>query len=268
MSVSASLSAPLRIDVWMDFCCPACYLAEPRLEEAVEAEGGATRIAVVRHSYELLPDVDDTVVDAFGYILHKFGGNQAQAEQQEQRMADLARAQGRDYLPHRPSANSFDAHRFLHLAHAHGKADSFFAQVQQDLFAKATNIYDTAYLIQAATRLGIPAEAIHETATTDAYAEAVRADRGMAREAGATGVPYAVFGNRLAVPGVVTVEDYRNAIQQARRDSEGEHTNSPSQPFTVLDVPHDAFCDPDTGVCAVRLPATEPSSGESATARQ
>lgn len=35
-----------------------------------------------------------------------------------------------------------------------------------------------------------------------------------------------------------------------------------SQPFTILDVPTDAFCDPDTGVCSVPLPAMPPPAGE------
>lgn len=34
------------------------------------------------------------------------------------------------------------------------------------------------------------------------------------------------------------------------------------QPFTILDVPTDAFCDPDTGVCAVPLPAMPAPDGE------
>ena len=34
------------------------------------------------------------------------------------------------------------------------------------------------------------------------------------------------------------------------------------QPFTILDVPTDAFCDPDTGVCAVPLPALPAPDGE------
>ncbi|GAA2289941.1 hypothetical protein GCM10010415_71800 [Streptomyces atrovirens] len=34
------------------------------------------------------------------------------------------------------------------------------------------------------------------------------------------------------------------------------------QPFTILDVPTDAFCDPDTGVCAVPLPAMPSPDGE------
>ncbi|MEU1300362.1 hypothetical protein [Streptomyces shenzhenensis] len=38
--------------------------------------------------------------------------------------------------------------------------------------------------------------------------------------------------------------------------------SAPSQPFTILDVSTDAFCDPDTGVCAVPLPTTKPPTNE------
>ncbi|MEU1300363.1 DsbA family oxidoreductase [Streptomyces shenzhenensis] len=125
---------------------------------------------------------------------------------------------GQEYLPHHPSANSFDAHRFLHLADAHGHAGTFFARTQRDLFAEAVDIFDTTYLVQAVTLLGIPADEAQVVARTDVYTDAVRADQRNAHEAGIIGVPFTVFDNRLAVPGVATARDYRNAIQQARKD--------------------------------------------------
>lgn len=210
----------LRVDVWMDFCCPACYLAEPRLDRAVAAEGGAARITVVRHSFELLPDVDDTRVDSFGYVLHKYGGDQAAAERHERGMARLAGDQGQEYRLHRPSSNGFHAHRFLHLAQAHGQGDAFFVRLQRDLFTEAVDIYDTAYLVETATRLGVPAEEAEATARTDAYADAVRADRRTALRAGVTGVPFTVFDHRLAIPGVATADAYRDALRAARQDKE------------------------------------------------
>jgi len=31
----------LHIDIWADFACPACYLAKPRIDEAIAASGHA-----------------------------------------------------------------------------------------------------------------------------------------------------------------------------------------------------------------------------------
>ena len=49
----------------------------------------------------------------------------------------------------------------------------------------------------------------------DEYANAVRADKKLAREAGVTAVPFTILGGRLAIPGAATADAYADAITQA-----------------------------------------------------
>ena len=49
----------------------------------------------------------------------------------------------------------------------------------------------------------------------DEYADAVRADAKLTREAGVTAVPFTVLGGRLAIPGTATASAYADAINQA-----------------------------------------------------
>ena len=145
----------LHVDVWFDFVCPACYLAKPRLTQAIAESGHAADIAVTYYSFELFPDAPRQPFDSFEHVLHKFGGNRAQAERIEQHMVDLAHAQGQPYEFHHPVANALDAHRGLHLAAAHGVADALIDKIQRDLFGEATNVYAAAYLATAATSVGV-----------------------------------------------------------------------------------------------------------------
>jgi predicted DsbA family dithiol-disulfide isomerase len=46
----------LHIDIWADFACPACYLARPRIDQAIAASGHAGAITVTYRSLELFPD--------------------------------------------------------------------------------------------------------------------------------------------------------------------------------------------------------------------
>jgi DSBA-like thioredoxin domain len=46
----------LHIDIWADFACPACYLAKPRIDQAIAASGHADAITVTYRSLELFPD--------------------------------------------------------------------------------------------------------------------------------------------------------------------------------------------------------------------
>lgn len=89
--------AMLHIDIWADFACPACYLAKPRIDQAIAASGHADAITVTYRSFELFPDAGPEPFDSFEHVLHKFGGDQAQAAHLEEHMAALARAQGQPY---------------------------------------------------------------------------------------------------------------------------------------------------------------------------
>jgi predicted DsbA family dithiol-disulfide isomerase len=205
----------LHIDIWADFGCPACYLAKPRIDQAIAASGRADDITVTYRSFELFPDAGPEPFDSFEHVLHKTGGDQAQAARIEEHMAALARSQGQPYTVHHPVANSFDAHRMLHLAAGHGAAGEFMSMVQRDLLGEGVNVYTAAYLADAAVKAGVPAGRAQSVLAGDEYAEAVRADEKLAREVGVTGVPFTVLGGRLAIPGAASARAYADAIRQA-----------------------------------------------------
>ena len=64
----------LHIDIWADFGCPACYLAKPRIDQAIAASGHADAITVTYRSFELFPDAGPEPFDSFAHVLHKTGG--------------------------------------------------------------------------------------------------------------------------------------------------------------------------------------------------
>ena len=164
----------LHIDIWADFGCPACYLAKPRIDQAIAASGHADAITVTYRSFELVPDSGPDPFDSFEHVLHKTGGDQAQAARIEEHMAALARAQGQPYAIHHPVASSFDAHRMLHLAAEHGAASKFMDTVQRDLLGRGVNVYTAAYLANAATWTGVLAARAEALLAGDEYADAVR----------------------------------------------------------------------------------------------
>src|ERR1700744_1794333 len=191
----------LHIDIWADFACPACYLAKPRSDQAIAASGHADAITVTYRSFELSPDPGPGPFASFEPLFPKFGGDQAQATRLEEHLAALARAQGQPYAIHHPAASSFDAHRMLHLAAECGAASEFMDAVQRDLLGEGVNVYTAAYLASAATRAGVPAARAKALLAGDEYANAVRADEKLAREAGVTAVPFTILGGGLGVAG-------------------------------------------------------------------
>ena len=102
-----------------------------------------------------------------------------------------------------------------HLAGTLGLADQLLDVLQRTLFSGQANAYDHTVIADAASRLGIPRHRVEEVLASSEYADAVRADEAEARRLGVTGVPFAVFGGRTAIPGAASAEGYAKAIEEA-----------------------------------------------------
>jgi predicted DsbA family dithiol-disulfide isomerase len=89
----------LHTGIWADFACPACYLAKPRIDQAIAASGHADAITVTYRSLELFPDAGPEPFDSSGHVLHKFGGDQAQAARLEENAATRAGGRPRGLRP-------------------------------------------------------------------------------------------------------------------------------------------------------------------------
>jgi predicted DsbA family dithiol-disulfide isomerase len=215
-AANAPAAAHLAIDVWSDIGCPWCYVGKSRLDQAIASSPHPGSISVTTHSFELDPAMSGNPKSTLDVVAQKMGVSVTEAEALEQRMAALAGAEGLEYSARRVHANSFDTHRVLHLAADHGVAGQVLSVIQRELFSGRANVYDRTFLAATASDLGIPRERAEEVLSSDEYADAVRQDEAEAQQLGVTGVPFAVFGGRLAIPGAASVDGYVSAIEQAR----------------------------------------------------
>lgn len=113
------------------------------------------------------------------------------------------------------NANTFDLHRGVQFAEELGKGLEFFSQVQDRYFAGEVNPYDADTLVEVAESLGLPGSRVREVLTSDEYAGAVRADVAEGMALGAKGVPFTVFGRRLAASGAQSTAAYGRGLAQA-----------------------------------------------------
>ena len=209
---------PLRIDVWSDIFCPWCYVGQHRLSQAVAACPHPEAISVVPRSFELDPSSPVEPVPTLVMLAQKFALPPGQAEQIEGQMVALAHGEGLEYTPDRLNANTFDVHRLVQLAASYSLGNQLLDLLQRELFSGRANIFDHSFLAGAAARLGVPRPRAEEVLGGDEYADAVRRDERDARSLGITGVPFTLIDGRLAMAGAGSVEGYKHAIEQARRD--------------------------------------------------
>jgi predicted DsbA family dithiol-disulfide isomerase len=205
----------LQIDVWGDLACPWCYVGKNRLDRAIVSSPHAGAITVMVRSFELDPTMSRDVKPNLEMLGAKYGVSLAQARAIEDKAVAIAQREGLPFAVDRVVANSFDVHRVLHLAGTLGLADQLLDVLQRTLFSGQANAYDHTVIADAASRLGIPRHRVEEVLASSEYADAVRADEAEARRLGVTGVPFAVFGGRTAIPGAASAEGYAKAIEEA-----------------------------------------------------
>jgi predicted DsbA family dithiol-disulfide isomerase len=116
-------------------------------------------------------------------------------------------------------ANSFTAHRLLHLAAAHGKQDAAKERLLSDHFERGLDIGSQEYLTALGLDLGLDAGDLAELFSTDAYADDVRNDFAEARALGISGVPFFVIDRKFGLSGAQPPETFSAALEQAWQDS-------------------------------------------------
>lgn len=208
----------MRVEIWSDIVCPWCYIGKARFEEGLKAFAHRDEIEVVHRSFELDPDrAARETTPVIDMIAKKYGRTREEAQAMEEHVASTARAAGLAYRSEgRDHGNTFDLHRLLHLAKAHGLQDELLTLLYRANFAEEASVFDPEAPLALAVRAGLDEqEARRVLADSSAYADDVRADEREAAELGATGVPFFVFDRRYGVSGGQPAEVFTQALEQA-----------------------------------------------------
>ncbi len=209
------------VEVWTDIACPWCYIGAARLEAALEGFDRADRVRVRWRSFELNPDAPagegvreiDALVKSKGMtadqVRHMFG-----------QVTQVAAGDGLHLdFDTTVSANTFDAHRLVHLA---GAGTALGGRVQRALyrahFTDGRRVDDVDTLAAIAAEEGMDADAVRAALTADGEDEAgiaVREDELLASRFGITGVPFFIADRKYAVSGAQPVEVLRQLLRTA-----------------------------------------------------
>lgn len=219
------MSQQLRIDLWVDVVCPWCYLGKRRLETAIERFEHTDAIDVVLRGFELDPNASKTPVDLHTYLAKRMGLGPEQLRQMDKQMSDLAAEDGLPYSGNRVTANSLDILRLVQSAKRYGAANQLMTAVQTALFSGERDAFDHDRLAETAAQLGVPEEEATAVLAGDAYADQVHQDQAEAIQLGATGVPFAVLGDRYGIPGATSIDGYGQAIRTAWDDVQAGRTS-------------------------------------------
>ncbi|MBC8043011.1 MAG: DsbA family oxidoreductase [Rhizobacter sp.] len=231
----------MQVEIWSDVMCPFCYIGKRKFEKALAQFSHKENIEVVWKSFQLNPDLEtNPSLSLVQSLAESKGISLARAREMTGHATALAAQVGLTYdFDAAVVANSFDAHRFSHLAKQHGVQDAAEERLFAAYFTEGKNTADHRTLIQLGTDIGLNAAEVRQTLESDVFAAEVAQDIAEARQVGVRGVPFFVLGGKYAVSGAQESETFLLALNKAWETQMQPGSSSPVQTNA------DAVCAPD-----------------------
>src|SRR5689334_5640948 len=112
----------MKIEIWSDVACPWCYIGKRRFETALAQFKHREQVVVEWRSFQLDPTAPRSSSEKLNEMLaKKYRLSLKQAADANKQVTELAAKEGLDYqLDKVQLVNTFDAHRLIHFAAAHG----------------------------------------------------------------------------------------------------------------------------------------------------
>ena len=211
--MSGLASAPFQIDFIGDVVCPWCYLGWARLQ-AARAMRPQLNTLVAWRPFQLQFDIPEQGLPYAAFMAGLFPDPERR-RQMDGHLAALGAAEGLDFrfdaIPMRPNTNA--AHRVIRWAGERGGAMA--EAIMRAHFSQGRDIGDPQVLAAIAGEQGLDAHAVLARLTAGDDVMAVDQDCVSASRAGISGVPFMIFGSRVAVSGAEAADRILAAIDQA-----------------------------------------------------
>lgn len=214
----------LKIQIWSDIMCPYCYIGKRRLENAIQKFGHADEIELEWKSFQLDPnfvaDQDDNLVD---HLAEKYRKDKDWAIEALENMTQNAANSGLEYHFEKAiMANSFNAHRMLHLAKEHQLASELKELLFKAYLTNGKDINNNETLRELALEVGLDTDAVNAVINSNAYGQEVQQDMLMAQKIGIQGVPFFVLDNKYAISGAQHEETFIKTLEKVWEEGQFE----------------------------------------------
>ena len=147
---------------------------------------------------------------------------QARAQGSEERLRQMARSYGMDFVSTQRIYNTRLAHEATEYARVHGKGNEFHKAVFRKVYAEGGDPSQWEMLRSVAKEVGLDPEEMQHEVENEKYMATVVDQVRWAYQIGVTGVPTYVINDRYAIVGAQPYEVFKGALEQIMNQTPGE----------------------------------------------
>jgi protein disulfide-isomerase len=180
---------------------------------------------------------DDNIID---HLAEKYRKDRDWAQTMIDNMTLNAKNEGLNFHFEKAIlANSFHAHRLLHLAKKYNLANELEELLFKAYLTDGKNVNDLDTLSKLGKEVGIDSEEIKQVLESNEYAKEVQQDIEQAQAIGVQGVPFFVFDNKYAISGAQPATTFLQTLERVWQ--EGNFNSK----VTMVNTTKENSCDID-----------------------
>ncbi len=214
----------MKVEIWSDVMCPFCYIGKRKFENALEQFAHKEDVEVVWKSFQLDPNLKtDPKATVTQRLMDKKGWSMEYAKEMNEHVTKIAKAVGLTYnLNEAVVANSFDAHRFSHLAKKHNLQDAAEERLFSAYFTEGKNTADKNTIIQLGIDIGLDSVEVKQMIESDEFAKEVQNDLQEAEQVGVSGVPFFLINEKYTISGAEESSTFLQALNTIWKEFENK----------------------------------------------
>lgn len=217
----------MEIEIWSDVQCPFCYIGKHKFEQALDQFAHREDLNITWKSFQLNPKLStDPNISTLQYLAKHKGMSVEQTQQMTQHVSNSAKSIGLAFnFDQAVVANTHKAHQLLHLAKTKNLQNELKERLLEAQFVTGKNVDDQGTLLEVGESVGLAKELIHQTLSTNQYANEVAADIHESQELGISGVPFFVFDRKYGISGAQEPKAFLETIQKSYTDWKANQPN-------------------------------------------
>ncbi len=210
------MTTRITIDFVSDVSCPWCVIGLKALEQALANMTEEVDAEIRFQPFELNPkmppegqDLDEHLLQKYGATPEQFAGTRQAIRERGEELGFTFRMDRRDRI-----YNTFDAHRLLHWAEAHGRQLELKHALFRAYFTEGLNPGARDVLLQAAEDVGLDTAEAAAILASDDYADEVRERQQYYHSLGINSVPAVIVNEKYLIQGGQPASVFEQALRE------------------------------------------------------